>query len=420
VDQTWEAACAAALAGLPGMGPTTLFAALTEQSPSEAWSRVCDGSLPRPAARESPGGGGAGGPSAGRYGQLDLGDLGRAAGQAGRGRRPPWDVLARRVDLARLRHHMAAVDIGATWPGRPDYPSRLSRDPQPVGALFWRGRIESLDQPAVAVVGTRRCSPEGRRAAFELGRDLAAAGILVVSGLALGIDGCAHQGALASEGEASAVGVTVGVAASGVDVPYPRRHAELWERVVGAGAVISETPPGHAAQAWRFPARNRVIAALARMVVVVESFEAGGSMLTVDAALARGIDVGAVPGPVHSPASAGSNRLLVEGAAPVRHAGDVLDALGMTAPFQVNRRQGAPTAGPSPPLSDTETAVLDAVGWAPTPLGFVVERTALGIGVVGMALAQLQERGLVEGSGNWWCRRSAPLGPTGTAGTKGT
>ncbi len=418
MDRSWDPACAAALAALPGMGPAALFALLAERSPTEAWACVCDGRVGRPAGRDG----------GGRQGELDLGAGGGMDGRRGT-RRVPWDVVARSVDVAEIRRRLQSAGIGATWPGRPDYPARLGEDPQPVGALFWRGGIDRLSQPAVAVVGTRQCSPDGRRVAFELGHDLAEAGIVVVSGLALGIDGCAHQGALAAgDGRASAA-ATVGVAASGVDVPYPRRHSDLWGRVARAGLVISETPPGHPAQAWRFPARNRVIAALALMVVVVESFEAGGSMLTVDAALARGVEVGAVPGPVHSPASAGTNRLLVEGAAPVRHAGDVLGALGMDARLSPPGR-GAGGGDPEgaaparavwpPPLSEAEAAVLGAVGWAPTPMGVVVERTAMALGAVAMALAQLQERGLVDGGNAWWCRRSPAPGRAGARGTKGT
>ncbi len=253
-----------------------------------------------------------------------------------------------------------------TWPGRPDYPSALVNDPERPGVLFWRGDLRHLARPCVAVVGTRRATLDGRSVAFELGRDLAAAGICVVSGLALGIDGAAHAGALRSARAsvargAGAIGAgPAGVAASGVDVPYPRRHAGLWEQVVTSGVMLSETLPGRPAQAWRFPARNRIIAGLAAMVVVVESHAAGGSLITAEAAMARGIEVRVVPGPVHSSASAGSNQLLYDGPGPVRNAQDVLDGLGIfLAPRRPRSRPPARHAGagggghaPVPPPSD--------------------------------------------------------------------
>ncbi len=124
-------------------------------------------------------------------------------------------------------------------------------------------------------------------------------------------------------------GSTVGVAASGVDVIYPRQHGALWREVARSGAIVSETPPGVQAKSWRFPARNRLIAGLAQMVVVVECHASGGSWHTVEAALRQGLEVGAVPGSVHSSASVGTNTLIHEGATPVRDAQDVLDALGM-------------------------------------------------------------------------------------------
>ncbi len=226
---------------------------------------------------------------------------------------------------------------------------------------------------------------------------------------------------------------TVGVAASGVDVPYPLRHRALWQRVVRTGAIVSETPPGRAAQAWRFPARNRIIAGLAKMVVVVESHAGGGSLITAEAAIDRGIEVRVVPGPVHSPASAGSNQLLYDGPGPVRDAQDVLDGLGIlrstprpsSPPHE--RPRGArrppesrgglwpPAAGgwPEPGLAGRAArvgldpaprAVLDALGWRPTSLNEVVERCALTVAAAARALDELEVRGLVAREGGWWTR----------------
>jgi DNA processing protein len=244
--------------------------------------------------------------------------------------------------------------------------------------------------------------------------ELATAGVCVVSGLALGIDGAAHAGALegfrgAAEGWVAAP--TVGVAASGVDVVYPRQHAALWRQVASTGAVISETPPGTPAQSWRFPARNRVIAGLARMVVVVESHVTGGSWHTVDAALRRGVEVAAVPGSVHSPASAGTNALLRDGATPVRGAQDVLDALGLqggaVAPPEAGdaRNNDRSTAAGAPhPLAER---VLAALGWRPLCLEELVERSGLPVGAAVVVLDQLEAAGeVVSSEDGWWCRRT--------------
>jgi len=240
-----------------------------------------------------------------------------------------------------------------------------------------------------------------------MARELVGAGVCIVSGLALGIDGAAHHGALEAQ---RAGAVTAGVAASGVNVPYPRQHRQLWGEVVARGVVLAETAPGRPAQAWRFPARNRIIAGLADVVVVVESFEAGGSMLTVDAALARGVEVRAVPGPVHSPASAGTNRLLLDGAGPVRHARDVLDVIGVDQgpPSHAQQARGAlARSAPAepPPLPADDRRVLEAVGWAPTLLGRIVERSGCGVGVAVAALARLEGTGLVVAGNSWWVRQ---------------
>jgi len=202
-------------------------------------------------------------------------------------------------------------------------------------------------------------------------------------------------------GGGGGAGGTVGVAASGVDVVYPRQHAGLWREMVKTGAILSETPPGHPAQAWRFPSRNRLIAGLAEMVVVVECHAGGGSWHTVDAATKRGVDVGAVPGSVRSAASVGTNRLLHEGATPVRGAQDVLDALGI---FD----GGASAASAPAPATSSRTmdkVVLAAVGWLPLCLDDIVERSGLPVTAVLVSLERLEEQGAVGGDAGWWVRK---------------
>lgn len=180
------------------------------------------------------------------------------------------------------------------------------------------GRLEPGE--AVTVVGSRRATTYGRQVARELGRDLAASGMVVVSGLAFGIDACAHRGAVEA-------GLTVAVLGCGADVAYPASHRALWRRIGEEGLVLSELPPGTGAWRWSFPARNRIMAALAGMTVVVEAAQRSGSLITADLAADLGRDLGAVPGPINSRASGGTNGLLAGGACVVRGAQDVLDAM---------------------------------------------------------------------------------------------
>jgi DNA processing protein len=191
-------------------------------------------------------------------------------------------------------------------------------------ALIGRGDpalLERLEPEAtVTIVGARRATSYGREVARELGRELSAAGLLVVSGLAFGIDACVHRGALDT-------GTTVAVLGCGADIAYPASHRSLWRRICELGLVLSELPPGTGAWRWTFPARNRIMAALAGMTVVVEAAQRSGSLITADLAADLGRDLGAVPGPVNSRGSAGTNDLLAGGACLVRDAQDVLDAM---------------------------------------------------------------------------------------------
>jgi DNA processing protein len=201
------------------------------------------------------------------------------------------------------------------------YPRLLAAIHDPPPAIFLRGAAEeaALSKPAVAVVGARSCSAYGRSVARSLGRELAAAGLVVVSGMARGIDGEAHRGALEAEG------VTVAVLGCGVDRDYPAAHAELARRICEHGLVVSEYEPGVEPAPWRFPARNRIIAGLSEATVVVEARERSGALITADFALEEGRDVFAVPGEITSALSAGTNALLRLGAIPVTCPADVLE-----------------------------------------------------------------------------------------------
>jgi DNA processing protein len=207
----------------------------------------------------------------------------------------------------------------------PGYPPLLAAIHDPPRELFLRGcgSQDVLARPAVAIVGARSCSSYGRSVARSLGRELAAAGVVVVSGMARGIDGEAHRGAL------DAGGVTCAVLGCGIDRDYPAAHAELARRIGERGLLVSEYGQGVEPAPWRFPARNRIIAGLCRATVVVEARERSGALITADFALEEGREVLAVPGEITSALSGGTNALLRLGATPVTSAADVLEAFGL-------------------------------------------------------------------------------------------
>lgn len=249
-----------------------------------------------------------------------------------------------RRDLADERSRLADAGVHALCIHSRAYPPLLLELGDPPSVLFALGRLEALEalreEPAVAIVGTRNPSPYGTEVAQSLGRGLGAAGVPVVSGLALGIDATAHRGCLAGKG------LPVAVLACGPDVVYPRRHRRLHDRVRESGLVIGELPPGTQPFRWSFPARNRIMAGLARMTVVVEAADPSGSLITADFARDLGRSVAAVPGRVTSSVARGTNGLLRDGAVPITGAEDVLDEL-----FGAGVRH-VPSADAAPPAPD--------------------------------------------------------------------
>jgi DNA processing protein len=266
--------------------------------------------------------------------------------------------------------------------GRRELPELLQEIHDPPRALFLRGSAdrEILDRPAVAIVGARACSPYGAQVARMLGRELAAAGLVVVSGLARGVDGEAHRGAL------DAVGFTVAVLGCGIDRDYPAAHAQLAQRICERGLVASEYAPGVEPAPWRFPARNRILAGLAAATVIVEARERSGALITADFALETGREVFAVPGEITSSLSAGTNALLRLGATPLTSSGDVLEALGVT-----------PAEAEASPLELSEAAIAVLVVLATEPGGAdeLTRTTGMGAPGVARALAELELAGAV-------------------------
>lgn len=368
---TPPAAFAAALASLVGIGPRRLGALLGRWSPEEVWSILGEGRLDIPA------------------------DEGRVSTS-----RPATVQLARR-----WQRQVRSTDVAAAWDtlqaagmrvevlGHPGYPRLLADDHEAPAVLFWRGDLGPLERRRVAIVGTRRCSSYGREMARELGRDLASEGVTVVSGLALGVDAAAHAGAL----EVSK-GPPVAVVGSGLDVVYPRENAELWDRVAAGGLLCGEAPPGAAPEAWRFPVRNRIIAALSEVMVVVESHSRGGSRHSVEAAESRCRTVMAVPGSVRSSASDYPNQLLADGCPPARDATDVLVALGLSSATR------SPGPDPRPPPREEDAAVLAGLGWEPATFEEVVLRSGRSPAEVSLALTRLERDRWVTSRSAWWER----------------
>jgi len=280
------------------------------------------------------------------------------------------------------------------------YPALLGDLDDPPAVLFGAGRPDALvalrDEPAVAVVGTRRASPYGAEVAYSLGRGLGASGVPVVSGLALGIDATAHRGCL------DGCGLPLAVLACGPDVAYPRRHRSLHERIRATGVVLSELPPGTAPFLWAFPARNRIMAGLARMTVVVEAAQPSGSLITSDFARDLGRSVAAVPGRVTSRFAHGTNGLLRDGAVPITGTEDVLDEL-----FGVDvRRPPANVVRAPVPEDPVLREVLDAAEQSDS-IDSIAERTGRGAAEIRAALGRLEVDGhVVRRALGGWERRA--------------
>jgi len=350
-----------ALLALPGLGPNRLSQLTNACDARAAWKALCDG------------------------GAVSVAGVRSSTVEK-------WRVCARVMSVADHWDAIQSLGIAVATHHGPNYPERLSNDPEPPQALFCLGQPGSLlsgSIPTVGIVGTRECTSYGRRCAFELAAALTSAGVSVISGLALGIDAAAHQGAL-SVPEAGAA-PPIGVVGSGLDVIYPKQNAGLWANVAKRGVLLSETPPGVGPERWRFPARNRIIAGLSDAVLVVESHAQGGSLLTVDEAQLRDVPVGVVPGPITSNAAVGTNRLLADGATPILGVEDVLALIGYTPLHVVDGSD--PTSAPC--------VLLDVLGWTPQSLDQICSRVDLSTAEVAAEIQRLISEGLCVQNGVW-------------------
>ena len=363
----------AALAGFSGMNVHRLGALLRHHPPPEAW-QVVQGEHP------------CGGLIARVLASSDV--------------RGAWRRCALTRPPAAVWQQCQQLGIAVLPYGHSLYPAGLLDDPLPPPVLFARGDLGLLAGRRVAIVGTRNATASGRATAHSLGMGLAAAGVHVVSGLARGVDGHAHRGALAAEG----AGRPIGIVASGHDVVYPREHRDLWQAAVNCGLLLTEAPPGTAPEPHRFPLRNRIVAALSEVVVVVESRERGGSLITAAQAVERDVPVMAVPGPVGRRASVGTNALLCDGAAPATCAADVLTALS----FQ-HGRSAVLAADLRPRPRGGDIAVYRSVQHDPRSIDGVALALGLSLVEAAMSLARLEAGGWVGQADGWFECVGSPL-----------
>jgi len=265
----------------------------------------------------------------------------------------------------------------------PSYPDSLKNISDPPFLIYLRGELKKEDEKAVALVGTRRATAYGKIAAKKLARELARAGLTIVSGMARGIDTCAHEGALEEGGR------TIAVLGCGVDIVYPPENNSLMKEIIDHGAVISEFSLGTKPFARNFPRRNRIISGLSRGVIVVEAPLKSGALITADFALEQGKEVFAVPGIITSPYSKGTNRLLKEGAKVVEDAADVLEEIGVSfSDIKISSFDNQ--------LSFEEKIVLDELTAKPSHIDELIKKTGLPVGKIADILIKLQLKGMVK------------------------
>ncbi len=314
--------------------------------------------------------------------------------------RAAWQRAGRSQLLDKMWERCSRIGVRVLVLGSAEYPALLLDDPLPPPVVFVQGDLDLLAGRRAGIVGTRNATAAGRDTATTLGRQLADADVHVVSGLARGIDGCAHRGALLTNGG----GRPIGIVASGHDVVYPREHRMLWSAVADRGLLLSEAPPGTAPEAYRFPMRNRVIAALSEVVIVVESREQGGSLITVNEAIERNVPLMAVPGGVHNRAATGTNQLIRDGAGVVVDVTDVLVALAMD-----HRHSSASRSDPRPRPRGADLSVYETCAGEPRTIDGLALACSLSLVDAAMAVARLERTGWIQQSDGWFEAVGSPL-----------
>nr|VFK17874.1 MAG: DNA protecting protein DprA [Candidatus Kentron sp. LFY] len=298
---------------------------------------------------------------------------------------PDWSAIHKDMEwLRQPDHHLLTLEDK-------DYPSRLLEIPDPPALLFARGDPKILAHPQIAIVGSRNPTPTGQEIAFDFARELARMGFVITSGLATGIDGAAHRGAIAGGGR------TIAVMGTGIDRVYPARHRQLGLDIVRNGACISEFPLGTPPLAGHFPLRNRIISGLGLGILVVEATTRSGSLITARLAAEQSREVFAIPGSIHNPLSRGCHMLLRQGAKLVESASDILEEIGPQDILPLPETGTEPDAEPprDSELDAEYRSLLDNLGFEPTSMDVLVERTGFTVEAISSMLLTLELGGLV-------------------------
>ena len=362
---------AASLAALPKIGPKRLMTLLKHHDPQTAWAVVQGRTKPNVVV-------------AAMMQENGLGHM--------------WRANATQSLQQQITARCEKSNIHVSLLGEANYPSCLKKDLAPPAVLFYMGDLAALNARRAALIGTRSATASGRYLASHLAFELAMNDVCVISGLARGIDAWAHRGALrALENDGKSAAPPVGVVASGLDYVYPKENGDLWREVAQVGALLSESPPGTPPEAFRFPLRNRILAALCEVLVVVESRDKGGSMITVDEAQKRDVTVLAVPGSPRNIASIGTNLLVQQGCLPVIDAQDILVALGLD-----NRRANDNAFDPRAKLSPSDAHVVASMVGTPFTLDEFVIRTGAPLLEAAISLGRLEALGWVINNSGWW------------------
>lgn len=300
-------------------------------------------------------------------------------------------LLVARTKAQQEAENLDALGIGVLFRNTPDYPSLLQSiyDPPPV--LYYKGELSYLHTPALAIVGSRAATSYGKRIAHDFARDLARQGMTIVSGMAHGIDGQAHKGALES-------GKTIGVLGCGLDVVYPKKHAGLYDDVVASGLLLSEYLPGIRPDGFRFPARNRIIAGLSIATVVVEATTKSGSLITARLALDQGREIFAVPGRVDSPKSAGCHQLIQDGAHLALSAQSIIDELQLTGGMKTETGQNTSEKTRAVPcdIGDEELHLLSHLDVYPVTIDELVLASGISPSRIHPLLLNLELQGRIR------------------------
>ena len=302
----------------------------------------------------------------------------------------------------------AAIATAAAWaqqPGQhivtladPDYPRALLEIPDPPTLLYVLGRVELLNRPVLSIVGSRNPTPQGVLNAEQFARALAEAGLVIASGMALGIDAAAHRGALAAQGD------TIAFIGTGIDRVYPARNRDLAHEIGARGVIVSEFPIGTPAIAANFPRRNRLISGIARGILVVEAAIGSGSLITARLAGEQGREVFAVPGSIHSPQARGCHRLIKEGAKLVETAQDILEEFSWAVPAPASSTVEASGTGET----EENAEILSLMGCDPCSLDELVSRSGLAADALSVILLHLELEGRVASlpGGRYQCLRN--------------